>query len=85
MEWITLANLIAQVGLPLALKIYENVLKRGTVQPEEIAELKRLGAQTAQTQMRDAILRAGLDPNDPKAMDLIRLVGGTPEPPPAGT
>lgn len=75
MEWITLANLIAQVGLPLALKIYANVTKGGTVQPEEIEELKRLGAQTAQTQMRDAILRAGMDPNDPKAVELLKLVG----------
>jgi hypothetical protein len=78
MEWITLANLIAQVGLPLALKIYANFQKGGTVTPEEIAELKALGAQTAQTQMRDAILRAGLNPDDPKAKALQDLVGGNP-------
>lgn len=74
MGWELLAQLIAQVGLPLALKIYDNFQKRGVVTPEEIAELRALGAQTAQTQMRDAILRAGLDPESEHAKNLLALV-----------
>lgn len=85
MGWEQFALLIIQVGLPLALRIYDNVQKRGQVTPEEIAELRAYGAQTAQTQMRDALLRAGINLEDQHAKNLIALVTPptpAPTPPP---
>lgn len=76
MGWEQLAALIIQVGLPLALRIYDNVMKKGAVTPQEIEELKKLSQATSQTQMRDAIARAGLNPEDPKAKELMAMIGG---------
>lgn len=74
MEYAMLAQLVLQVGLPLALKLAENFQKKGAITPEEIAELRAMGEKTAMSQMRDAILRAGLNPEDPKAKELLALV-----------
>lgn len=60
MDWGTLAILIVQNGLPLALKLAEKWGSKDVVTPQEIAELKALGAQTAESQMTDALTRAGL-------------------------
>lgn len=73
MEYAALAQLILQVGLPLALRLAENYNKKGPIPPEELAELKALGAQTVQTQVQMAILRAGLSVDDPRAKELIAL------------
>lgn len=83
MDWSTLVILIINNGLPLALKLYDKWGNKDVVTPEEIAELRALAGHTPQTQMRDAILRAGIDPNSPKAAELMALVGQpTPPTPP---
>lgn len=76
MEWATLAALIIQHGLPLALKLAEKWNSKEPVTPAEIEELKALAAKTPQSQMKDALARAGVDLNSDKAKELLGLVGG---------
>lgn len=76
MDWGTLTALIIQHGLPLALKLAEKWQSTEPVTPAEIEELKALAARTPQLQMRDALARAGISPEDPKAKELLALVGG---------
>lgn len=73
MGYAELAALILQVGLPLALRLAENYHKKGAIPPEELAELKEMGARTVQSQVQLAILRAGLSVDDPRAKELIAL------------
>lgn len=81
MEWATLITLIINNGVPLALKLYDKWESKDVVTPEEIAELKALAAQTPQTQMRDALLRAGVDLASDKGKELLSLVGAQPATP----
>lgn len=78
MDWATLTALIVQYGLPLALKLADKWGSKDAVTPEEIAELKKLSEQTPQTQMRDALARAGVDPESDQGKRLLGLVGGAP-------
>lgn len=75
MDWATLAELIVNYGLPLALKLADKWGSKDVVTPEEIAELKKLSEQTPQTQMRDALVRAGVDPESDQGKRLLGLVG----------
>lgn len=75
MGWDTLISLVLTHGLPLALKLYERWGDKSPVTEAEIAELRVLGAQTPQSQMRDALARAGISSDDPKAKALLALVG----------
>lgn len=76
MEWATLAALIVQHGLPVALKLAEKWGSKEPVTPAEIEELRALSLRTPQSQMRDALARAGVDLNSDKAKELLGLVGG---------
>jgi hypothetical protein len=76
LTWDVLSNLILQLGLPLALKIASKWGSKDIVTPEEIEELRAMGAQTPRSQMLDAMKRAGLDVTDPKAVALLALIGG---------
>ena len=75
MPWMTLATLIAEYGLPLALKLADKWGSKEAVTDADIAELKQLAAQTATTQMRDALVRAGVDPESDQGKRLLGLVG----------
>lgn len=77
MTWAALIPLIIQYGLPLALKLADKWQSKDAVTPEEFAELRALAAQTPTTQMQDALLRAGILPDDPKAKALLDLVKST--------
>lgn len=74
MPWMTLATLIAQYGLPLALKLADKWGSKDAVTDADIAELKQLAAQTATTQMRDALGRAGIDPESEQGKKFLGLV-----------
>lgn len=75
MPWLTFAQLIIQVGLPLAEKIYQKVQAAGVVTQAEIDELKALALNTPSTQMRDALVRAGVPLDSQKAKELLALIG----------
>lgn len=77
MKWDVLALLIVQYGLPLALKLAEKWESKEAVKPEELAELRALATHTPQTQMKDALSRAGIDPASEQGKVLLGLVGGS--------
>lgn len=74
MTWAALIPLIVQYGLPLALKLAEKWESKDAVTPEELKELQTLAAQTPETQLRDALLRNGIDPASEKGVSLLNLV-----------
>lgn len=73
MEYAALVEIIGRLAV-LALQTYDNSQKKDLVKPEEIEALRKLAAQTPVTQMRDAILRAGLNPDDEHVKNLLALV-----------
>lgn len=46
--------------------------------PEQWAELRALAAQTSATQMNDALVRFGVDPNSEQGKTFLALTGKTP-------
>lgn len=84
MNWGTLIALAITNGLPLALRLAEQWQRRDQlVTPEEIAELRALSQRTPQSQMAEALARAGIDPNSEQAKQLLALVQATPTAPPS--
>jgi hypothetical protein len=75
MGWDVLISLVLTQGLPLAMKLYEKWGSKEPVTQADIDELKALGEKTPQSQMRDALARAGIDLNSEKAKALLGLVG----------
>lgn len=73
MNWIFWLSLIEKVGFPLADKLWTMFQTGGTPTPEQWAELRKLQQQTPETQMRDALLRAGLNPDDPANAHLMAM------------
>lgn len=74
MDWSTLILLAIQNGLPVALKLAEKWGNKDVVKPEEIAELRQLASHTSETQMRDALIRAGIPLDSDRAKELLALV-----------
>lgn len=75
MPWATLIPLILQYGLPLAEHLFQKWNSTEPVTQADIDALKALAAQTPQTQMRDALARAGVALDSPQAKQLLALVG----------
>lgn len=75
LTWDLLISLILQHGLPLALKIAEKIGNKDAVTAAELSELRALGAKTPRSQMLDALARAGISHDDPKAAALLALIG----------
>lgn len=73
MTWLFWVSLVEKVGLPLAEKLWTLAASGGVPTPEQWAELRALQAQTAESQARAALARAGVDLNDPKARALLEL------------
>lgn len=74
MSWEVLIPIIAQYGIPLAEKLWQKWSSKVEPTQADWDELKALGSQTARSQMTDAIARAGISLDDPRAIELLKLV-----------
>jgi len=72
-NWATLIPLISRYGLPLAEKLWHLFNSGGAPTQADWDELRKLGDQTATSQLTDALLRAGIDPNSDAAKALLAL------------
>lgn len=69
-------GLLVKYGPEVAQKahdIYENIRNGKPTTPEQLQELLTLTAKTAQSQMSDALARAGVDPNSVAGQNFIAL------------
>lgn len=74
MGWEEIAALILQYGFPFAEKTVNNWLKKTPVTADEWASLKALAQNTALSQMKAALSRAGIAETDPHAVALLAQV-----------
>jgi hypothetical protein len=77
MEWIVLARLIAEVGMPIALWIARKVESGGQVQPGEIDELETMAATKPEDLAVKIITALGIPMDDPKAVSVLEKIGKT--------
>lgn len=73
MTWELWAMLIAKIGIPAAEEIWNLVQSKQEPTAADWQRLRELAQQTGKSQLIDAIKRAGIDPEDPKAKVLIAL------------
>ena len=74
MGWDLLIPLIIGQGLNVAEAIWTKWNSKQEVTAQDWADLKALAAQDASARMREALIRNGLDLNDPKAIALLALI-----------
>lgn len=74
MGWDVIAGLIIQYGLPFAEKLIEKWTTKTPVTIEEWNSLKALAQNTALSQMKAALARAGIPETDPRAIALLAAV-----------
>lgn len=75
MNWATIAQLIIQIGLPAAQKIWEKWQVKGEPTAEDWAELRLLANRTPESLLMQALINNNIDLNSEKAKELLRLVG----------
>lgn len=83
MEWITLASIVAQYGIPFAEFLIQKIQTKGEVTPEEWAQLKELASTTAHSEMVERLKASGIDPASPQGLQFLTLVGAAPAQPAA--
>lgn len=69
-----IATLIARYGLPLAYRMWQDWTNGVPVTQAMWDDLLKLGEQSAKTQLIDALNRAGIPLDDPRAVALIALL-----------
>lgn len=74
MDWVTVAGLAFQYGLPFAEKLINKWETKTPVSSAEWADLKSVAQNTALSQMKAALARAGIPETDPKAIALLAQV-----------
>ncbi len=74
MGWDQIALLIINYGLPFAEKLIEKWTTKSPVTMDEWNALKALAQNTALSQMKAALARAGIPETDPKAQALLAQV-----------
>ena len=75
MNWLLLAQLIAQYGIPVAEKLW-SLWTTGSVPTQaDWDNLKQMASVNAKAQMTAALVRNGVDPNSPQGQALLALVG----------
>ncbi len=74
MDWVTIAALILQYGLPFVEKLIANWTNKTPVTPAEWAVLVALGQNTALSQMKAALTRAGIPLDDPRAIAILSQI-----------
>ena len=74
MGWQNLIPLIIQYGIPAAEKIWQMVTSGADPTQADWDALKKLVNQTPLSQMQDALARAGIPLDDPRAVAFLALV-----------
>lgn len=74
MEWVTLAALIANYGIPFAEFLINKIQTKGEVTPEEWAQLKQLASVSAKSELLDRLKAAGIDPASDQGKAMLSLV-----------
>lgn len=74
LDWLQIGTLIATYGLPFAEKIITNWQNKTAVTIDEWNQLKALAQNTALSQMKAALARAGIPETDPHAQALLAQV-----------
>ena len=74
MGWEVLIPIIAQYGFGVAERLWQLWSTKSAPTAEDWAVLNKLAAETAHTRMVDALTRAGIALDDPKAIALLELV-----------
>jgi hypothetical protein len=74
MTWATLIPIIAQYGLPVAEALYKKWAANGVPTQTDFDELRILLQQKAVDKMKERLVLAGFQLDDPKALALISLV-----------
>lgn len=74
MDWVTLASIIAQYGIPFAEFLIQKINTKGEVTPEEWDQLKQLASTTAHSEMIERLQAAGIDPASPEGQRFLALV-----------
>ena len=72
--WQILIPVITQYGLPFAQKIWEKWTSGANPTPQDWADLTAMSQQTALSQMKSALARAGIPETDPHAVALLAQV-----------
>lgn len=78
MNWELLIPIIARYGLPLAEQLWQKWAAKGEPTQDDWNELKVLGAQTMESQVLAALVRNGIAVDDPKAVELLKLIKPAP-------
>lgn len=73
MTWAMIAQLIIQVGWPMAQQIIANVQSKAEVTPENWAALLAMSQQTAKDRMLLQLQAAKIDPASPQGVALLAL------------
>lgn len=74
MSWELIITLINQYGLPLAYKLWQLAESKLPPTQADWDILNALASQTAKSKLIDALNRAGIPLDDPKAVALLALV-----------
>lgn len=74
MEWEALIPLIAQVGIPLAEKIWQKAVSGKDVTQADWDELNAIEAETPQTHLEAIRVALSLAADDPKITALAQLI-----------
>jgi len=72
--WAIIAQIIAQNGLPLAVKLFEKWTAGSAPTLNDLNELRALDMQSASDRLKAQLALAGIPLDDPKAIALLALV-----------
>lgn len=73
MNWIIIAQLIAQYGFPMAEALFKKWESGGFPTQADFDELRELASQTAQDRAEARLVAAGIPLDDPRAIELLKL------------
>ena len=78
MNWLLFTQLILEVGLPAAERIFQKWQSGNPVTQADIDELKALGLVTPKEQLLKALAAAGVASGSPEASALLALIPPAP-------
>lgn len=75
MDWLLFAQLIIQLGLPAAEKIFNKWSAGGELTAKDIQEVKDAAALTAQDRVKARLVAARIDPQSEEGKKFLALAG----------
>ncbi len=73
MSWTIIAQLIIEVGYPMAMKIWQNATSGGDATQAQWDELQAMTNQKAVDRVKAVLTNAGISLDSPEALALIAL------------